>query len=204
MQQTDFFSESIAESIANLPQATLVYIPDFLSKEEANAYYNEIQNTLPWRQETIKVYGKDVVSPRLQSWHGDRSTPYQYSNIKMQPNAWVSCLSELKSRCEEAVDAKYNSVLVNYYRDGNDAMGWHADDESELGVDPTIASLTLGCERTFSFKHIKTKQRIDIPLANGSLLIMTGTTQRYWQHALPRRKRITQGRINLTFRYIYR
>jgi alkylated DNA repair dioxygenase AlkB len=204
MQQTDFFSESIAESIANLPQATLVYIPDFLSKKEANVYYNEIQNTLPWRQEAIRIYGKDVVSPRLQSWHGDRDTLYRYSNIKMQPNAWVSCLSELKSRCEEAVDAKYNSVLVNYYRDGNDAMGWHADDESELDVDPTIASLTLGCERTFSFKHIKTKQRIDIPLANGSLLIMTGTTQRYWQHALPRRKRITQGRINLTFRYIYR
>lgn len=204
MHQTDFFSETMSESLAKLPQAQVLYISDFLSNKQASEYYQELEGTLPWRQETIKMYGKEMVSPRLQSWHGDTDTSYRYSNITLQPNDWTPCLQALKVKCENASEARYNSVLVNYYRNGDDAMGWHADDETELGTNPTIASLTLGCERTFSLKHKTTKQRFDINLASGSLLIMSGSTQRFWQHALPRRKRVVEGRINLTFRYIHR
>jgi alkylated DNA repair dioxygenase AlkB len=203
MRQTDFFSESRNLSLASLPQAKVIYIPDFVCSEQANAYYTELENTLPWRQETIRVFGKEVTSPRLQSWHGDPDVSYQYSGMRMQPVAWTPRLYDLKLKCEQAFGAQYNSVLVNYYRDGEDAMGWHADDEPELGVNPTIASLTLGCSRTFSLKHKTTKQRFDVSLENGSLFIMAGTTQRFWQHSLPRRKRVIDGRINLTFRYIY-
>jgi alkylated DNA repair dioxygenase AlkB len=204
MYQTDFFSESLIESLAKLPQAKVAYIPHFMSSQQADDCYTELKNTLPWKQETIKIYGKEVVSPRLQSWHGDVGTPYHYSNTTMQPNDWTPYLYQLKLKCEQAFDAQYNSVLVNYYRDGGDAMGWHSDDEPELGDNPTIASLTLGYARTFSLKHKTLKQRFDIPLSHGSLLIMAGTTQKFWQHAVPRRKRVTEGRINLTFRYIHR
>ncbi|TDF38167.1 alpha-ketoglutarate-dependent dioxygenase AlkB [Alteromonadaceae bacterium M269] len=204
MYQSDFFSESIADSIANLPQAELIYIPDFMTKGQASFYYSELERTLPWRQETIRIYGKEMLTPRLQSWHGYINTDYQYSELTMSSNPWTQTLLDIKTQCESRHKATYNSVLANHYRDGDDAVGWHADDEPELGNQPVIASVTLGCERTFSLRHNLTKQRIDLELESGSLLIMAGPTQQYWQHTIPRRKGIKEGRINLTFRYIYR
>jgi len=202
MQQNEMFSTSLADSLSQLSDAKLTYLPDFLSQEKASFYFDALRDSLPWRQETIKIYGKDMKSPRLQSWHGDDDATYQYSNVRMAPQPWTTELLMLKTACEKASYANYNSVLVNYYRDGDDAMGWHADDEAELGINPTIASLSLGCERTFSLKHKTTKQKVDLLLGHGSLFIMAGQTQQYWQHAVPRRKRADVGRINLTFRYI--
>lgn len=141
--------------------------------------------------------------PRLQAWYGDNYQAYTYSGLTMKALPWTPELGELRKRIEQHTGFLFNSCLANLYRDGNDTVGWHSDDEPELGVNPTIASLSLGESRDFQLKHKITKEKLTIPLKTGGLLLMSGETQHYWQHCIPRTKRVKSPRINLTFRLIH-
>lgn len=156
----------------------------------------------PWRQEEITVYGKPYLQPRLSAWYGDLA--YRYSGIRLEPLPWTPTLLGIKQQVETLVDHKFNSVLLNYYRDQNDGMGMHSDDERELGPKPVIASLSLGEERTFLLKHKSRKdlKTLELALPAGSLLLMRGETQRYWQHGINKQRQTCGPRVNLTFRSI--
>lgn len=170
---------------------------------DSSKYFQELLEKTPWRQDKIVVYGKEYDVPRLQQWYGDSEKAYTFSGIKMEPLPWTESLRELKGLVEEVCDTKFNSVLLNHYRNGDDTVGWHADDEYELGYHPVIASVSLGETRDFVLrKNSDYKEKLTIPLTDGSLLLMSGATQKSWQHSLPRRKGILNPRINLTFRKI--
>ncbi|RDV28218.1 alpha-ketoglutarate-dependent dioxygenase AlkB [Alteromonas aestuariivivens] len=178
------------------------YYPGWLSAVEATRVQQALQASLPWQQDTIKLFGKPLKIPRLQSWHGDPECVYAYSNLVMDPHPWTPQLSALRRRCEQLTGTRFNSVLANWYRDGQDSMGLHADDEPELGPKPVIASLTFGAARPFVFKHKRTGARYSLPLAHGSLLIMAGATQAHYLHGVAKTSRRVDARINLTFRWI--
>lgn len=150
------------------------------------------------------MYGRELLSPRLTAWYGDPGGEYSYSGVSHTPLAWTAPLLRLKHQVELATEAKFNSALLNLYRDGNDSVAWHSDDERELGPRPQIASLSLGAQRTFSLKHKARRDlpRVDLELTHGSLLWMGGTCQQHWLHQIPKRKRVTEPRINVTFRWI--
>ena len=162
----------------------------------------ELIDTTDWRQEKITVYGKPYLQPRLSAWHGDLS--YSYSGIRLEPRPWTLTLLDIKARVEALTDQAFNSVLLNYYRNHNDSMGMHSDDERELGQQPAIASLSLGEERTFLLKH-KTRRdlkTVKLLLPPGSLLLMQGDTQRCWRHGINKERKPCGPRLNLTFRFI--
>ncbi|EAS64694.1 alpha-ketoglutarate-dependent dioxygenase AlkB [Photobacterium angustum] len=178
----------------------LYWHPQFLNLQRSEQYFQQLKSELNWQQEHITLFGKSVLQPRLQTWLGD--AVYTYSGLTMHPQPWTSAILDLKTQCEQQAQTRFNSVLGNLYRDGEDYMGWHQDNERELGHQPVIASLSFGATRQFVFKHKITKEKIAFQLTPGSLLIMAGETQQYWQHALPKTKRVNEPRINLTFRYI--
>lgn len=186
----------------SLPDAEIEFYAEFLEGDVAYDHYNHLLEATDWKQEKIHVYGKTHPTPRLSSWVGDEGTDYRYSNMTMVPLPWTERLLALKEEVESATQHQYNSVLLNYYRDGQDSNGWHSDNETELGLKPVIASLSLGAPRDFDLRHKTDKQhKYRISLHNGSLLIMRGDTQQYWQHQIPKRAH-AEGRINLTFRTI--
>ena len=159
---------------------------------------------IPWRQEAITLFGRTHAQPRLICWMGDPGYVYRYSGMVHKPQPWHPLVSNLRARVEELADAHFNGVLLNYYRDGNDSMGFHADDEPELGARPVIASLSFGAGRLLKLRH---RQDCALPtqklsLQDGSLLVMRGNSQRDWKHAIPKMRRIMEPRINLTFRQI--
>ena len=175
----------------------------FFGKDESDLFFNNLKNTIDWKQEGMKMYGKEILFPRLTAWYGDENAKYKYSGIVNMPLYWNDELSHVKQKVEEKTNTKFNSVLLNYYRNGNDSMGWHSDDENELGINPAIASVTFGASRKFQFKHKSIKNSIqNILLSNGSLLLMQGLTQHNWLHQVPKTKIIVGERINLTFRNI--
>ncbi|EAR55511.1 alkylated DNA repair protein [Photobacterium sp. SKA34] len=178
----------------------LYWHPQFLNLQQSEQYFQQLKSELNWQQEHITLFGKSVLQPRLQTWLGD--AVYTYSGLTMHPQPWTSAILDLKTQCEQQAQTRFNSVLGNLYRDGEDYMGWHQDNERELGHQPVIASLSFGATRQFVFKHKITKEKIAFQLTPGSLLIMAGETQQHWQHALPKTKRVNEPRINLTFRYI--
>lgn len=181
----------------------LLYFPDFLGKSESDRFLIRLKQEILWKQETIRIFGKSYPTPRLTAWYGDEGKIYSYSGLKLSPNNWIDFLQVLKSRIEISSGYSFNSVLLNWYRDGNDSMGWHSDDEKELGTNPVIASLSLGAPRMFRFRNIQDhKNSFGITLENGSMLLMAGPLQHQWQHSLPRTKRPMGDRINLTFRTI--
>jgi len=187
----------------NLPDAEIIYFPDFLSKEEADSLFQELLENIPWQQDEITVYGKKHLQPRLTALYGNKGKPYSYSNITMQPHYWTLTLQKIKSLIENISETNFTTVLLNYYRDGSDSNGWHADNEKELGTNPVIASLSLGAERNFQLKHNSDlTQKKNIILENGSLLLMKGTTQHFWKHQVPKTVKPVGPRINLTFREI--
>ena len=156
-----------------------------------------------WKQDSLKLYGKSIPLPRLTAWYGDPGAGYTYSGIKSEPNPWNDGLLHLKHRIEERIGATFNSVLLNWYRDGNDSLSWHADDEKELGPDPVIASANFGATREFQLRcNSDHAQKIRIPLSHGSLLVMRGELQRHWKHAVPKQSKAAGSRFNLTFRTI--
>jgi len=185
-----------------LPEAKVRYYPQWLSTEQANDYQRLFERTLPWRQETLRMYGRYVKSPRLQSWHGDPQCKYQYSGLTITPCKWTPELALIRDKCRALCHVPFNSVLANWYRHGQDSMALHADDEPELGANPVIASVTFGEPRPFVFKHKETGQRYTYSLEHGSLLIMSGATQQHYLHAIPKTTSSIDGRINLTFRYL--
>ncbi|WP_342808318.1 alpha-ketoglutarate-dependent dioxygenase AlkB [Alteromonas sp. M12] len=203
MQQDLFSSHQAGLTQMPMKDADVHYQADFLEQDTATELYQKLQTKLAWQQDSIQIYGRTVAIPRLQAWYGDQEATYQYSGLSMQPNPWVSELQQLKKTLEQVCETHFNSVLANWYRNGQDSMGWHADNEIELGRQPIIASLTLGQTRDFDFKHMQSGQKVRFPLHNGSLLIMAGNTQQFWQHSLPKRSQLMAGRINLTFRKIF-
>ncbi|REG98325.1 alpha-ketoglutarate-dependent dioxygenase AlkB family protein [Flavobacterium aquicola] len=187
----------------NLPDAEIIYFPSFISQEEADLLFYELQKNVLWQQDEITVYGKKHLQPRLTALYGNEGKPYSYSNIVMQPHQWTMSLQKIKSLIESASKTNFTTVLLNYYRDGNDGNGWHADNEKELGINPIIASLSLGASRNFQLKHNNdVTQKKNIILENGSLLLMKGTTQHFWKHQIPKTAKSIGPRINLTFRVI--
>lgn len=164
--------------------------------------FDYLLTEIPWQSRTITMFGKQHREPRMTAWFGDDGASYTYSGIRLSPLAWTDTLQILREACATHSQSTFNSVLLNLYRDGNDKMGWHADDEKELGTEPVIASLSLGATRRFRFKHRHSKDIVECELAHGSLLVMSGLTQHCWVHEIPRQMRVDEPRINLTFRKI--
>jgi alkylated DNA repair dioxygenase AlkB len=160
----------------------------------------EICRDTPWRHDSITLFGQTHDVPRLTALMGDEGVTYRYSRITMEAIAWSAPVADLRRRVEERSDARFNSVLLNWYRDGRDSNGWHADDEPELGDEPVIASLSLGVTRTMRFRRRDGESRFAVDLADGDLLVMYGDSQRDWLHTVAKSTRITSGRLNLTFR----
>jgi len=186
-----------------LPDSDISYFPNFLEEAMADMYFEKLKNTIAWQQDDIKVFGKIYPQPRLTALYSSNTKPYSYSNITMQPHNFTKELLEIKKQIETKIEVVFTSCLLNYYRDGNDSNGWHADNEKELGINPVIASITLGHERFFHLKHRYDKSlRTKILLEHGSLLLMQGETQHHWLHQIPKTKKPIGERINLTFRVI--
>ena len=199
----DLFNQNTIQNI--LPfDGEAIYHGLVLNRNQCNAYYQKLLNEIPWENDQAIVFGKHYITKRKVAWFGDKEYNYKYSGVTKQAYIWTPELLELKKKIEEISETTYNSCLLNLYHNGEEGMAWHSDGEKTLLDNGTIASVTLGAERKFSFKHKETKQRIDIVLENGSLLLMKGTTQKNWLHRLPPTKRVHSSRINLTFRTIIR
>jgi alkylated DNA repair dioxygenase AlkB len=185
-----------------LDGADVTYRADAFAREEADALFAALRDEIAWETHSIRLFGKLVPSPRLSCWIGDAGTEYTYSRVRFAPHAWTPALSRVRDALATTFDLRFNSVLANLYRDGNDSMGWHSDAERELGPAPVIASLSFGAPRRFRFRARETKRiAAEIELANGSLLVMRGATQALYEHDLPK-ARGAGARINLTFRTI--
>jgi alkylated DNA repair dioxygenase AlkB len=189
----------MSERIELADGGILVFERQFLSSAEADQLFVGLKEKVPWRQEKTS-WGNFF--PRLTAWYADAGLTYSYSGVTHQSLQWTAELAALRLRVEKAAASPMNSLLLNYYRDGNDSMGMHADDEPELGPNPVVPSISLGVVRTFALRHNATGERRKFDLTHGSLLIMAGTLQHYWKHAVPRAKGAVGGRINLTFRHI--
>ncbi|WP_395771427.1 alpha-ketoglutarate-dependent dioxygenase AlkB family protein [Arenimonas sp.] len=186
-----------------LPSADIAYATGFLRPEQADVLFAQLQQEIPWRQPKLYIHGRHVLTPRLCCWMGDPGAVYRYSNTRFLPEPWTAAVQALKSAVEAMTGNAFNSVLLNYYRDGRDAMGWHSDDEPELGPQPVIASVSIGGVRRFLLRPRSGGASSGIALAHGSLLLMRGDTQKNYQHSLPRTSKPVDGRINLTFRKIH-
>jgi len=186
-----------------LPDAVIMYYPQFMEATYASEVFQKLNKETTWQQDDIKIFGKTYKQPRLTALYGDEGKSYSYSNIIMYPKPMTPLLKEIKSKIELVTRTTFNTVLLNLYRDGNDSNGWHSDNEKELGKNPVIASVSLGAKRSFKLKHRgDNKLNYKIFLNHGSLLLMEGETQHHWLHELPKSKKITEPRINLTFRVI--
>ena len=183
--------------------ADVRYIVQAYTRADADALFVALQGEIPWQQHRLSLFGREVGAPRLSCWMGDSTATYTYSRTRFEPQPWTPTVAMLRDDLATRFDLRFNSVLANLYRDGRDSMGWHSDDEPELGAQPHIASLSFGAERTFRVrKRVTREAAMSIQLAHGSLLLMGGTTQALYQHALPKRAAVDSPRINLTFRWI--
>lgn len=180
----------------------LTYQSNFLAPNEAEKLFSSLEKKIAWQEVTIKIFGKEINQPRLVAWHNDPGISYTYSGITWQESPWLAEVQKIREKVVQATQVKFNSVLLNFYRGGKDSMGWHADDEAELGKNPCIASLTLGATRKFKLRHNKKDLQLDLFLESGSFLVMSGETQHFWKHAVPKTAKNTGPRINLTFRKI--
>lgn len=185
-----------------LPGAYLQLWRGWLPGDEADAGYQQLLQQLTWQQPSIRLFGKEHPIPRRQVWMGDANAHYRYSGSLFLPEPWHPLVESWRQRLSQQLDQPFNSVLLNWYRSGLDHMGWHADNEPELGVEPGIASLSLGQARRFDLKHRQLPWQLQLALGPGDLLLMSGTTQQHWLHRIPKQSRLTAGRLNLTFRYI--
>ncbi|MBA21844.1 MAG: alpha-ketoglutarate-dependent dioxygenase AlkB [Flavobacteriales bacterium] len=199
----ELFSDKAPVWKPKLPNGELLYFENFWSKKEADLLYKTLDSEIPWRQDPITIFGKTYPQPRLTSLHSINNIPYSYSGITMNPEPISPILLHILLKIKTVEQYEFTSVLLNKYRDGKDSNGWHSDDEKELGINPIIASVSLGAERFFHLRHKKIKkERHKIKLAHGSLLIMGGEMQHYWQHQIAKSQKQIDPRINLTFRKI--
>lgn len=204
-EQESLFDQGAAGTATRLglPDADVVFLPLFFPSPDRDRLLEDLDETTVWHQESFRIYGKTVPLPRLTALYGDPGKAYTYSKIAMQPAEWTPPLVEIKTAVEQEAGVEFNGVLLNLYRDGQDSVAWHTDDESELGEQSTIASVSFGAVRRFQFRHRENAElRSELELTHGSLLVMSGETQRFWQHQVPKTSRKVGPRINLTFRHI--
>ncbi len=178
------------------------YYGKILENGEADRVFQNLQNTIQWKNDEAVLFGKHIVTKRKVAWYGDKNYSYTYSNTTKQALVWTQDLIFLKQTVEQNTGVKFNSCLLNLYGNGEEGMAWHSDDEKALGQNTIIASFSLGAERKFSFKHKTTKESVHTVLEHGSLLVMRDVTQSFWLHSLPKSKKVIRPRINLTFRTI--
>lgn len=179
------------------------FYPALFTPEESDQLYKALIENIEWKQEPVFIMGKEIMQPRLTAWYGDADKAYSYTGITMKPHTWTPELLIIKERIEQVAAHTFTSVLLNYYRDGKDSMGWHRDNEKELGNNPVIGSVSFGVSRHFHLKHRTDKNlRAKILLTHGSFLLMKGATQHHWYHSIPKELKVAEGRINLTFRTI--
>ena len=178
------------------------YYGSILDRDKADYYLHALMANIEWRHDELKMFGRTITTKRKVAWYGDQPFEYTYSQSIKRALPWTKELIELKSYVEKTSGERFNSCLLNLYHDGSEGMGWHSDDENELKKDGVIASLSIGADRKFVFRHKSSKEKVELFLQHGSLLIMKGTTQTHWQHRLPPTRRIGLPRINLTFRTI--
>jgi alkylated DNA repair dioxygenase AlkB len=210
MSQIDIFGNPIPqksgsnakEGLTVIENGEYIFYPNFFSKAESDSFLKNLRSNIVWKQESMNMYGKKIDFPRLTAWYGNNDKPYSFSGITLQPLPWSSEILSIKSKIEPVAKTAFNSVLLNLYRDGNDSISWHTDAEKELGTNPVIASVNYGATRKFQLRHIKTKEKLEIELTHGSLLIMQGELQHFWQHQVPKTSKVVGERINLTFRVI--
>ena len=197
--------DSTIQQIHELGDATIKDFPFAFTKRESDKYLIDLLDEIPWQQDTLWIGGREINVPRLQCWVGDCGSNYGYSGIRLEPKAWTDTLLTIKERVESLTNEEFNSVLLNYYRDGQDSVSWHADDEKDLGPHPIIASVSFGAHRKFRFrpKAKDDKRRFQIELGHGSILLMGDTLQNKWLHQLPKISGLEEPRVNLTFRKIY-
>ncbi len=183
---------------------SLLLYRDFFHSALAESYFSVLCTTIAWQQSEIQIAGRWVKIPRLNAWYGDPDALYQYSGTRFKPLTWLPELLQIKQSVEQASGYEFNSVLANLYRDGRDSVAWHADDETELGINPAIASVSFGGTRRFQLKHKtdKSRPRLDLDLPGNSLLLMSGKLQHRWKHQVPKLRGSVGRRLNLTFRWI--
>ncbi|WP_407404304.1 alpha-ketoglutarate-dependent dioxygenase AlkB family protein [Chryseobacterium sp.] len=197
------FDENLEFPIQILPKDGEVnYYGKIFSLKESTSFYQYLLNQIPWENDESMIFGKLIITKRKVAWFGDENFEYTYSKRSKYALSWTQGLLELKNRCEEKIGETFNSCLLNLYHDGSEGMAYHSDDEKDLKKYGAIASLTFGAERKFLFKHKSTKEKVEILLENGSLLVMKGATQENWVHRLPPTTKSKAPRINLTFRTI--
>jgi alkylated DNA repair dioxygenase AlkB len=181
----------------------VLFFPNFFNEAESSELFNSLLTTINWKHEPIKIFGKEVMQPRLTAWYGDKGKEYTYSGLTMRPDYWIDPLWKIKTKIEKDVGIAFNSVLLNQYRNEHDSVGWHRDNEKELGKNPIIGSVSFGATRKFHLKHYFDKKlKTSIDLTHGSFLLMRGETQHFWQHSIPKISTPTGARINLTFRVL--
>ena len=201
MEQLSFFAEEGQSS--GLPKELLEYQADFVDKMTSKCLLQKFINEIPWKQTTQKMWDKEYLTPRLTSWHGDLGTDYSVSGTVSNPNPWTPELLVLKKKVETAAGIRFNSVLLNYYRDGNDSVAWHSDRESVLGKNPIIASVSFGQVRSFDIRNKNDhRQHYSVKLESGSFLLMKAGLQEYWEHRVAKSTKSMKARINLTFRVV--
>jgi len=185
----------------DMPNAEVIFYPRLFQPPASTQLLTDLLNQIAWKQEPIKIFGKSVLQPRLTAYYGTQG--YTYSGVKMEPLPWNEPLLQIKAKIEPLVDTEFNGVLLNLYRDGQDYIGWHSDDEKDLAKGAVIGSLSLGDSRRFIFRRRDNHQiRAELNLSDGDFLTMGGDTQKFWQHHVPKTAKSTQPRINLTFRVI--
>ncbi len=191
-------------SLIRADNLSVEYIENFFDFDQSQLYMKHLTNDINWKREKIRMWGKEIVTKKRIAWYADEGKSYTYSGSTFHPDQWNELLLEIKKYVEQYIKFQFNSVLLNEYPNGKVGMGWHSDDEGELGIDPIIASLSFGANRDFIFKHKTDKsfENIKIHLKSGSLLLMLGSTQHHWKHSLPKRLKVREPRINLTFRKI--
>ncbi len=182
----------------------VLVFPEFFNKEDSDRFYDHLRHHIEWQQDKMKIYGQQLDLPRLTAWYGDHAKDYSYSGISMRSKPWTKELSEIKEKIEANAKMHFTSVLLSLYRNGDDSVGWHCDNEKVLRVNPVIASVSFGATRTFKFRHLEDKTLIrKVELTHGTYLLMKGETQHKWEHQIPKTKKVTTPRISLTFRILW-
>lgn len=199
----DLFEQELDESKNRLPyNGEVYYYGALFNSVVASEYFEKLLSSIDWKYDKAVMYGKQIVTKRQVAWYADKTYNYTYSGVTRKALIWTNTLLELKKSVEQKTGASYNSCLLNLYHDGNEGMSWHNDDETALKKEGSIASLSLGAQRKFMFKHNKTHEKVEFLLLNGDLIEMKGQTQSYWKHCVPKTTKVKWSRINLTFRQI--
>jgi alkylated DNA repair dioxygenase AlkB len=196
-------TNDVREEVLSMPNAEVTFYRNFFDLRESDKIFQTLRDEISWRQDKMKIYGKDIDLPRKTAWYGDQNKSYTFSGIHLNPESWTPMLLQVKERIERTSGVRFNSVLLNLYRHGNDGISWHTDAEPELGENPVIGSVSFGGARRFMFRHRQDQTlKTEVELTHGSFLLMAGETQHFWQHQIPKTSRQVEPRINLTFRAI--